>query len=175
LNGRTDHARIDGGVENVSNGGRTDNTTIAFGGVENVNIGATADNTTIAFGGVLNVMGNAVHTTIGNGGLENVSSGGTIGFVTFSGSDGTLQLGSPSSLRAVTIAHWQVGDVIDLLKTKITSVSETGNSVTVKYGPSVTFTVADQQANTEVALQSDGHGGTDLILVSVVGVHDHVT
>ena len=33
------------------------------------------------------------------------------------------------------------------------------------------YTLADQQPNTKIAVRSDGHGGTDLVLVPVIGVH----
>ena len=69
------------------------------------------------------------------------------------------------------VTHWHVGDVIDFLKTDVTSVQQTGNKLTVTYdgNQTATYKLLDKQANTEFKLESDGHGGTDLILTHIVG------
>jgi hypothetical protein len=90
-----------------------------------------------------------------------------------------LELGKPSGLIG-TISNWHVGDVIDFLKAVVTRVQENPahTTLTVTYGTNETasYVLAGRQADTEFMLKSDGHGGTDLILVPVpvIGVHDHV-
>jgi hypothetical protein len=82
-----------------------------------------------------------------------------------------LELAIPSGLKG-TISNWHAGDVIDFLKTTVTGVHETGNALTVIYGNNQTesYSLASKELNTEFHLQSDGHGGTDLILLHVVGI-----
>ena len=120
----------------------------------------------------------AVNTTISNNGIEHVDAGGTAQNVSFSGEPGAifeaiLELATPSGLEG-TIANFKVGDVIDFLKTDVTFVQQTGDTLTVFYAGNQTasYTLAGQQANTEFHLQSDGHGGTDLILT--LGVEAHI-
>lgn len=173
--GIANHTTINGGVENVS--GNDYYTTIKSGGVENVNSSGEAFDTTIASGGVLNIkaLGDVVSPTINSGGVLNVLAGGSASHVTFSGDGGTVRLANPADLKG-SIIHWQIGDIVDLLNTKVTAVSENGSSLLVQgagFRP-VQYHLVDQQPDTRVAFQSDGHGGTDLILVPIVGVHDHL-
>lgn len=64
-----------------------------------------------------------------------------------------------------------MGDVIDFLNTSVTGAQKTGDVLTVTYGSDkANYQLAGPQANTAFNLQSDGHGGTDLILTPVVGV-----
>jgi hypothetical protein len=74
-----------------------------------------------------------------------------------------------------TISNWRVGDVVDFVNTAVTGVHKTGDVMTVSYeDQKASYDLAGQQANTEFKLQSDGHGGTELILTPVVGVqHMH--
>jgi autotransporter passenger strand-loop-strand repeat protein len=179
-----------GGVENVYAGGADVGATINSGrqgaGLENVYgvatdttidrglqyvfSGGTATHTTINNGGQQWVYGIAVDTTINSGGLESVFSG-TADNVIFGGAHATLAIvGKPSGLIG-DVTNWRVGDVIDFLNTSVTVAHETGNVLTVTYGnQSASYTVVGQQANTEVRLQSDGGGGTELILTPLVGV-----
>jgi autotransporter passenger strand-loop-strand repeat protein len=162
---------IDGGNENVAGGGTVIDTTINKGGSELLNAGTTSIGTIINEAGVQSVLGTAKGTII-NGGLENVFSGGIADGVIFAGHHSTLALAMPSELTGI-IRNWHVGDVIDFLNTKVTGVNEVANKVTVSYGDHQTasYLLAGQQANTHFALQSDNHGGTDLVLTSGVGVH----
>src|SRR5262249_1632741 len=97
-------------------------------------------------------------------------NGGTADNVIFSGG-ATLKLETPLGLKG-TIRDWQVGDVIDFLNTNVTSVDKTGNKLTVTYDDhkTTTYTLAHQQADTQFQLKSDGHGGTNLTLVPIIGV-----
>jgi len=169
--GTATHTTIDSGVENVFSGGLADFTTINSRGVENVD-GGRATHTTIHSGGVEDVFsgGSATRTTIFSGGVENVRLGGTADVVTFHGPGARLNLDTPSGLKS-TIVHWGIGDVIDFRNTNVTSVNKTGDALTVTWGNSTaTYTLAQQQSNTEFKLQPDDHGGTELTLVHIVGV-----
>jgi autotransporter passenger strand-loop-strand repeat protein len=171
-----------GGVQNIRNGGVADGTVINAGGVENVREFGKAVGVIIN-GGIQNVVdgGVADNTTINTHGVENVVDGGSANGVTFGGPQAKLALAHPTDLLTrSTISNFQVGDVIDFLNTNVTSVSQNQQhtNVTVKYDigtteRTVTYLVAGQQANTEFKLQSDGHGGTDLVLVPIVGVQHH--
>jgi hypothetical protein len=94
-----------------------------------------------------------------------------------SGPGATLKLENPLALHG-EVGNWQVGDVIDInfLNTKVESVHEQGSHLTVTFlnirGESfeATYRLVHQQAHTQFQLQSDGHGGTNLILVPIVGV-----
>ena len=159
----------DGGHEIISDGGTSVGTTINYGGGEHVSSGGTSTGTTIHLGGVEVVSGIAIGTII-SGGTENVEGGGRADNVMFAGSHSTLELARPAGL-AGTISDWHVGDVIDFLNTTVTGVHETGNTLTVSYGgQTASYLLAGQEANTEFKLQSDGHGGTELILAPIVGV-----
>jgi len=189
--GMTDHTTINsGGVEIVNAmGGRTEarHTTVNTGGLLDIFSGS-AGFTTINDGGlVTGTAGNIVDTRINSGGVLDAKAGVIVTGLTFGGVDhgvgGLLKLGNPADLRLSAhgpLHNWQVGDVIDLVNTQVTSVSETPDGrlhkVTVKYGndQTVTYMLSGQEKDTHVAFQSDGHGGTDLILVPVVGVHDHL-
>jgi len=166
----------------------------------------TAWHTTVNAGGLLDVLrGEAVDTTINDGGLVTATAGRILGttinsggvldadagvivssWLTFgpvdNGVGGLLKLGDPADLRLSHIAplyNWHIGDVIDLMNTQVTSVSEKPDGrfekVTVNYGnnQTVTYTLSGQEKNTHVAFQSDGHGGTDLILVTGVSSEAH--
>ena len=187
--GRVDNTTMNGGIANiyalgsavhttinsrgiVNDGGTDDETTINAGGVENVGwlppLGSyllgTSEGTLINSGGVQNVGGGTATDTTINGGVENVMSSGTADNVIF-GHGAKLHLDKPSGLTG-TITNWQVGDVIDFLKTDVTGVNVTGNTLTVTYAGTQTasYTLSGQQANTEFQLAPDGKGSTDLSL-----------
>jgi autotransporter passenger strand-loop-strand repeat protein len=164
------------GVQNVESGGTAQNTTINDGGLQNVESGGRANGTTINSGSLQDVSGTAYDTVINSGGVENVNSVGTAIDVSF-GANGTLDLATPSGLQS--FRDWQAGDVIDFLKTDVMgfSLSFTGpgnGSLTVFYdGTQTTYSFLG--ASTSFKLQSDGHGGMELIgnPVSTVGVPHH--
>lgn len=176
-------ATINGNFENVFGGGTVTDSTINAGGNEFLNAGTTAIDTIINAGGVQSGPGTAIGTlineggrqnvsgiangTIINGGLESVSNGGMADGVTFVGTHSTLALATPSGLTGF-IRNWHVGDIIDFQNTIVTSVNETGNTLTVTYGDhrTASYSLAGQQANTEFKLQSDGNGGTELVLLA---------
>jgi autotransporter passenger strand-loop-strand repeat protein len=157
---------INGGNENVFGTGTVTDTTINAGG-ELLNAGTTAIGTIINAGGVQSVLGMAKGTII-NGGLESVSGGGLADGVVFVGPHSTLALATPSGLTGL-IRNWHAGDIIDFVNTNVTGVKETGNTLTVTYGDHQTasYSLAGKQANTAFKLQSDGNGGTDLILTPI--------
>ena len=139
-------------------------------GVQYVFSGGTATDTTINNGGRQWVYGVAVDTTINSGGLEQVFSG-TADNIIFGGAHATLAMaGKPSGLIG-DVTNWRVGDVIDFLNTSVMGAHETGNVLTVTYGnQSASYTLVGQQANTQVTLQGDGLGGTEVVLTPLVGV-----
>ena len=71
-----------------------------------------------------------------------------------------------------TITNWQIGDVIVMRNTHVSNVHERGDTLTVTYGSNQTanYVLADKQPDTLVSFQSDGHGGTELILTPIIGV-----
>lgn len=171
--GQSDYSQIDGGTENVLNGGRSHADIVGNGGIENVY--GRSVYTEIESGGVENIQSGGLSrgTTIYSGGIEHVLSGGTAEEVRFSGSDSTLQVDMPSGLKS--IENFSAGDVIDFVNTKLTDVREAGHVVTVTYGDQETsFYSVNQQAKAFLHAVPDGQGGTDLILTPVVGVqHQH--
>ena len=187
-----------GGREDLIRGGISDHTTVNFLGVEYVNGFAISNNALIHRGGLEIVAGGVSNSpdimggreivthrgavndaTIGNSGQLELFSGGRVNNVTFTdhGRNSVL-LDDPINLRG-TITNWHVGDVVDLLDTKATSVSEQGNVLTVTYevgkdSRQVAYTLADQQPDTHFALRNDGLGGTDIVLVAgVEPLHHH--
>jgi autotransporter passenger strand-loop-strand repeat protein len=170
-----------GGLERVEGstsglGGATIGTTINDGGREVLDEHATSTGTTINNGGVEDVLeyGGAINTTINNGGLEIIDVGGSAANVTFGGPQAIFELRKPSGLIGV-ISNWHVGDVIDFLNTAVTRVQENPahTTLTVTYGTNETasYGLAGKQADTEFKLQSDGHGGTELILIGIASPH----
>ena len=116
-------------------------------------------------------IGTALGTTINSGGTEYVSAFGTASGVTFGGSYATLDLVRPAGLSG-TISGWQAGDIIDFVSTSVTSAVISGStlSVTVSGGATFAYQLAGQEANTSPSLQSDGSGGTEVVLgLTVVG------
>ena len=161
-------ATINGfGYQTVETHGTSTGAMINSGGVQQVNMGGTSTGATINSGGEQDVFGTDIGATI-DGGDEHVFSGGSANDVTFSGTHSMLELATPSELTG-TISNWQLGDIIDMLSPGVTSVSETGSTLTVVYGSNQTasYTLAGQQSDTMVALQPDGAGGSDLILTPI--------
>ena len=146
-------------------------------GTENVLTGGISDGTdVINEHGVLNVYSGGVSLNTKLSGTEYVAFGGLQENLTFDDygatKGATLKLATPTGLTGA-IHNFRVGDVIDLLNTTVTGVSQNGSHVTVTYGnnQTVSYSLAGQQANTHVAVHPDGSGGTDLVLV--VGVQPH--
>lgn len=81
-------------------------------------------------------------------------------------------MGKPSRLTG-DVTNWRVGDVIDFLNTTVTGAheNEAHTLLTVTYGnQSASYGLVGQQANTQVTLQGDGLGGTEVVLMPPVGV-----
>ncbi len=176
-----------GGIEIVNKTGSTSDdaeavvTTVNKGGLLDI-VSGRAITTTINDGGLVTVEAGLLgNTTINSGGTVDAKAGTNVNTLTFGNVDhgvgGLLKLGDPASLKSTVhgpINNWQIGDVIDLVNTNVTSVSETGNGnftkLTVQYGnnQSVTYQLSGQQKDTHVGFQSDGHGGTDLVLLAGV-------
>jgi hypothetical protein len=84
-----------------------------------------------------------------------------------------LELASPTGLKG-TVTNWQVGDVIHFLETVVTDVHQRGDVLTVEFGnQNASYLLAGEQDDTKFKLRSDDHGGTDLIMVPLVGAHHH--
>ncbi len=154
----------DGNAGIVTVSGVATDTTINHG-LLNVTAGGTSIHATVNNFGALWVDGLAIDTTINNGGTLDILRG-TATNVTFGGPDAILAVvGNPSSLTG-TISNWQVGDVLDFMNTVVSDIDHTGNKLTVTYGDhTASYLLAGLQADTEFQLQSDGTGGTKLILV----------
>jgi autotransporter passenger strand-loop-strand repeat protein len=179
--GTANHTLLEGGNENIGRGGVT-NGTIVFDGSENVNGGASND-TIVNRDGVERVTAGVANNTTIHGGVEEVTHG-VADNVIFSGSGSLLELRSPTNLQG-TISDWSVGDVIRFSnRDHIMSVHESADNatLTVNYfdddhgNQTVTYSLAGQQANTQIELRHDRHGGADLVLVSVTGIqalHHH--
>jgi autotransporter passenger strand-loop-strand repeat protein len=151
-----------GDILNVNRGGHSTFTTIKPGGIENVQSGGVAVSTFI------------------DGGVEHVFRGGEAEKVSFDAPNSTLELATPTGLTG-SVRSWRVGDKIDFLNTKVDGFRDFDNKVQVYYGTddrSWTIQLINKQPNTHFVLQSDGHGGTDLILEAnaprhEANAHDH--
>ena len=178
--GASDHTIVNSlGVERVSQGASSSDTLIHRGGREVVDRGVS-DNPQIMGGKEFVVEHGVVNdATIGNSGQLELFRGSRVNNVTFTDQGrNSVLLDNPQNLHG-TITNWRVGDYVDLAETRATSVSETGNVLTVTYehvGKSahVAYTLADQQPDTHFALRNDGQGGTDIVLVAgVEPLHHH--
>lgn len=163
-----------GGLEYVDRGGVSYGTKLQDGGIEYVREDGVSNSTVVRGGGVERVDGLANDTIIDAGGREDIFEHGQAHNVTFAGARALLELENPAELTGV-LAGWHVGDIVDLPHTRVSSVSETGNVLTVNYGANhtVEYTLANQQADTHVTFHSDGHGGTDLVLTTGVQPLSH--
>ena len=164
----------DGGLEYVDHGGVSYGTKIQRGGAEYVREDGVSNSTVVGAGGRETVDGLANDTIIDAGGREVVDAGQAHN-VAFAGARAVLELHNPADLTGV-LSGWQVGDIVDLQHTHVSSVSETSNVLTVNYGhnQSVEYTLANQQTGTHVSFHSDGFGGTDLVLTTgVQPLHHH--
>jgi autotransporter passenger strand-loop-strand repeat protein len=152
---------LSGGTEIVSAGGTDDGAQISGGQQEVYGIASGA---TVFSGSQVVESGGVAAGTVLSGGTEYVSSGGTAQSVTFGTTSATLKLESPSGLTG-TISNWLIGDVIDFVGTSVTSASISGSTLTIgtSGGQSFSYQLLGQQTN-DADLQSDGAGGTDVIL-----------
>ena len=141
-----------GGREDVVHGGVSDHTTINLLGVERVEKFSSSNDTVVHRGGreivegvsnhtdimggreIVEGSGRANDTTIGNSGRLEILNGAAVAHnVTFADQgENSIELLNPNRLTG-TITNWRVGDFVDLLDTKATSVSEHGNVLTVTY------------------------------------------
>ncbi len=184
--GVSDHTEIHG-VENIAQGGKAigdsllennaeinvrgvSNGLALWYGTENVYTGGISEGTDVRNEhGVLNVYSGGVSLNTKLQGTEYVAFGGLQENLTFGYfPTATLKLATPTGLKG-TVHNWKVGDVIDLLNTTVTGVNlDNSNKLTVTYGnnQTVSYLLAGQ-ANAHVAFHSDGHGGSDLVLVGL--------
>jgi autotransporter passenger strand-loop-strand repeat protein len=178
-----------GGRLDVVDGGVTDHTTVNSLGVERVDELASSNNTLIHRGGREIVDGGASNSPMIMGGKELVSHqgvvndatigdsgqllllrGGVANNVTFTNTgQNSVLLDNPTELKG-TITNWHVNDYIQLADTRVVSVEEKGNTLTVTYdiGPvdkQVTYKIADQQPNTLFVLHQT-IGGAEIVLVA---------
>ncbi len=123
-----------------------------------------------AQGGVLSIGGD-----ISGGGKLLIADGATLDIgasdvnaVVYEGAGGTLKLEHPASLSG-GLSGMRVGDIIDLAGVKVSDATRSGHSLTVteKGGGLLTFQVAGTLAGTQFAVQSDGHGGSDIVVEPV--------
>ena len=131
--------------------------------------GNTLSNYAVANGITLRLLaGGAASGTIINGGAEYVASGGSAAGVAFGGTSATLSLEDPSGLGG-TVSSWQIGDVIDFVRTPISSAGiVSGSSLSVsERGQTFTYQLAGLATDTQAQLQSDGAGGTEVVLTHV--------
>ena len=119
------------GKETVHPGGLSLNTTIHAGGGE-IDAGVAGNTDLVGGRLIVDGLGVATNTTIGHSGRMEVLNSGQAHDVTFSGGGATVEFSDPGALTG-TITNWHVGDVIDLLRTRVTAVSESGDTVTVTY------------------------------------------
>jgi hypothetical protein len=78
-----------------------------------------------------------------------------------------LKIDNPAAFGA-SIANWMIGDVADLVKTAVKSVSLSGNtlSVVTMTGQTLSYQVSGALAGNHFAALSDSAGGTDLVLLA---------
>ncbi len=122
--------------------------------------------TILASGGHLDITGSITGT-----GAIDIATGASLEIgvgsvatetVNFASGGGTLKLDAPTKFLSV-LAGLAAGDIIDLVKTVATSVSTTGNLLTVTTASTTdTFTLNAPLANTHLAFVSDGSAGTNV-------------
>ena len=158
-----------GGVENINQGGSASNTTVNSGGVFNVEAGGLASETMIS-GGVENVMGQSILTAITNSGVENVEPGGVEDGPVFIGG-GVLKLSDPHQLGGKIQFLGPEAAVIDFVNTQVTEVGGLTKLNQILYEVHLTYgdhqtsgVIIQSDFNILVALQADGHGGTELTI-----------
>ena len=159
-----------GGFEEIgtssSAGGTAVGTTVNGGGIEIVFAGGAASGTIVNSGGRLAVRsgGTAIGTAL-SGGTEYVSSGGAAEGVTFGAHPATLALVAPTGLAGIISDLKGRSNVIDFVSTSITNASINGSTLTVTAGgQSFSYQLAGELPGEAPYLQSDGAGGTDLLL-----------
>lgn len=171
-----------GGNAYVGNGGSVTATTVNAGGLLYVDTGASASGTTID-GGFAWIAGTAFNTTINGGeldltgsasgthlagGVERVLAGGVQNGVDFAGSAATLTLANADGLTG-TVSNFEVGDMIDLLNTSVSSFTFDGSTLTlVTNAGTHAYQFAGVQSGTELNVADDGHGGTAISLSLLV-------
>ncbi len=139
---------------------------VTVGGGQIANAGSLEAN-----GGTFTIDGGV---TISGSGSVLITNGGTADFqgafdqnVTFSGA-GTLELAQPTSFNSShTIGGLAVGDVIDLADdTSVISTVISGSTLTINEsgGGPLTFQIAGALPGNYFAVQSDGHGGDEVVL-----------
>jgi hypothetical protein len=126
-----------------------------------------ASGTLQAKGGLLTLAG-----AVGGGGTIAVADQATLDLagkdantVTFLGAAGTLKLEKTAAITG-KIAQLQVGDVIDIAGTTITKAALSGSTLTLSKsgGGTIALTLTGSFTGDKFAVQSDGHGGSDIVL-----------
>jgi hypothetical protein len=120
----------------------------------------------VASGGVLTLAG----AISGTGGMQ-INAGATLEAAaaassqqttSFNGLAATLKLDAPTSFASI-LANFAAGDVIDLSKISVTSVSSTGTTIAaVTAGGTINLTLAAPLVGQHLALSSDGASGTNI-------------
>jgi T5SS/PEP-CTERM-associated repeat protein len=167
-------AAVDGGVLQMAGGNfQADSLAITATGVMPGfgTITARVDNagTITATADPLTIKGGLEGT-----GLVFIGDGGTLDLqgpvnenITFAGGAGTSLVLHPQSYALDgVIGGLALGDIIDLVDTNVTSAIINGSDLTVTEngGQTLNYQVAGALSGNEFALQSDGAGGTDLVL-----------
>ncbi len=145
--------------------------TLSVGGEMFIDSTATNNGSIVDAGTVVDIRGGSSGT-----GTYTIDNGATLEFgasdantVNFAGTTALLKLDQPASVTG-TLANLVAGDTIDLVGTSVSGTVVNGNTLTVTKGDgsTLTYTLANQQANTAFTTQGDGSGGTDLVLVTTV-------
>ena len=148
------------GAINIGTGGK-----LIGAGTVKADIHELADGSVESSGGTLTLTGK-----IDGGGVLQIDVNSTLDLsgadsnnVYFAG--GTLKLEKTGSVTG-TLTNMKVGDIIDLVGITATSATRSSETLTVteSNGTKLTFQVLGSFSGTTFAVESDGHGGTDVVL-----------
>jgi hypothetical protein len=128
----------------------------------------------VAEGGTLALAGRAAgpgSITIDSGATLSAASALSVATVAFAAGSETLALGAPSSVTS-TLTGFGGLDVIDLLKTKATSLAFLGDKLSISNGATLvaTLTFEGSYSTADFTLTSDGKGGTDIGFAHAAGL-----
>jgi hypothetical protein len=126
----------------------------------------TDTGTVTASGGTLSIMDAVTGTgTLALAADATVLAGAGVSGVTIDfAANGTLALAEPASVTS-TISGFQSGDVVDLQKLIANTLTYSGGRLTLSDGSTVvdTLSFAGSYTQSDFSLQSDKHGGTDVL------------
>jgi hypothetical protein len=128
-------------------------------------------------GGTIEAQGGPLIITgqVSGGGTLLIDDGATLSFessnanaVRFEGPAGILKMPDPTKFTG-KITGLEAGDTIDFRFTKISRVSLNGHTLTVTEADhsTLTYQVCGTFTNTGFAIQSDGHGGDQIVLMAI--------